>query len=143
MPPDCAIILDNLIPAAGTVDTRKGTVNYGDTLTGKPVETVASLDTNLVSRLIVASDGGIWDMTDSSPLQPSAQTAAMQPSGTFQNSRWQTINFRGLAEQGVLLMTNGVDQAQKVVTPYVTTEDIPFTYADPDDPQHPQIPPGS
>ena len=59
MPPDAAIILDNLIPSAGTVDTRGGTIPYADTFTGQPVETVASLDTNNTSRLVVASAGCI------------------------------------------------------------------------------------
>jgi len=139
MPPDAAIILDNLIPSAGTVDTRKGTLVYGDTLTGKPVETVASLDTNLVSRLVVCSGGGMWDMTDSSPLLPTIQTFGMHPEGTFTNNRWQTINFRGLAEEGVLVMCNGADPAQKYIAPYTTTVDIDFTQEDPNDPEQ-QIP---
>lgn len=135
MPPNAAIVLDNLIPSAGTVDTRKGTIFYGDTLTGQPVETVASLDTNLQSRLVVASAGGMWDMTDSDPLQVSSQVLNMHPSGTFLNDRWQTANFRELPEEGVLIMCNGEDPAQKYFDPYNTTSDIAFTQEDPNDPE--------
>jgi len=155
MPPDCAVILDNLIPSAGTVDTRKGTFQYADTGTGLPVETVASLNTNLETKLVVASGGGIWDMTYAedlggtwsvNPAIPPQDEGSfwdeklwnnivlLHPAGTFQNDRWQTINFRGLAEEGVLIMCNGQDQAQKYATPYTTTVDIPFTEEDPNDP---------
>ena len=141
MPPDSAIILENLIPSAGTVDTRKGTFPYADTGTGQPVETVASLDTNNISRLVVASAGGMWDMTDSDPLLPTQFSFSMHPAGTFNSSRWQTINFRGLAvngleeeDEGVLIMCSGLDPAQKFAAPYNTTTSIPFTQEDPNDP---------
>ena len=54
MPPTSAIILDNLIPSAGTVNTRKGTTLFADTGTSLPVETLASLDTDTTSLLIAA-----------------------------------------------------------------------------------------
>ena len=127
MPPDCAVILDNLIPSAGTVDTRKGTIPFADTGTGQPVETVASLDTNLLTRLLAASGGGMWDIT-STPI------VELHTAATFLNDRWQTINFRGIAEEGVLIMCNGADNAQKWVDPYATTVDIAFTEVDPNDP---------
>ena len=127
MPPNAAIILDNLIPSAGTVDTRKGTLTYGDTGTGLPVETIASLDTNVESRLVVASGGGMWDMTDSAELVKASSITEMHPEGTFLNNRWQTINFRALPEEGVLIMCNGEDGARKYVTPYITTTAMAFT----------------
>jgi hypothetical protein len=107
MPPDSAVVLTNLIPKAGTVETRKGTRQYGDTGTGLPVECVASLDTDTHTRLIAASAGGVWDIDDVGVL------LELKPIGTFQNNKWQTENFRQLDEIGVLIMCNGVDPVQK------------------------------
>ncbi len=55
MPANCAVILDNLIPRAGTVETRGGQVEYDDLGTGLPVETVASVDLDTLSFLLSAS----------------------------------------------------------------------------------------
>lgn len=122
MPPTDAIILDNLIPSAGTVDTRLGSLLYASTGTGKPVETLADLDTRNTSKLIAASDGGIWDITDSEVEVQAKAVSELHPAGTFLNSRWQHANFRDLTEEGVLLMCNGVDPAQRLPLPYTALE---------------------
>lgn len=106
MPPTAAVILNNLIPGAGTVDTRKGYYIYIDLGTAKPVETVASMNQQASSSLIAASDGGVWDITDR--LVP-VQLAA---TSTFSSSKWQTENFRKADEDGILVMCNGVDTTQ-------------------------------
>jgi hypothetical protein len=67
MPQTAAIILENLIPGAGKVDTRPGYIEYIDLGTGVPCETVASLDSATESKLVAASGGGIWDITDTAP----------------------------------------------------------------------------
>ena len=127
MPASAAVVLDNLIPGAGTVDSRKGTVAYGDTGTGLPVETVASLDTSDNSLLLVASGGGFWDMTDS-PVEAAAQAITeIAPAGTYLNDRWQTGHFRRQDEEGVLILCNGEDNAIEFATPYTALADLAFT----------------
>lgn len=117
MPPTAAIILDNLIPGSGEVLTRPGTIEYWDLGTGVPVETVASLDSATESKLVAASGGGVWDITD--PVVVMAKAAAVEelaPIGTFNNDRWQTSNFRKADEEGILIMCNGSNDGQ-VYTP--------------------------
>jgi len=125
MPPDSAIILDNLIPRAGTVDTRGGTVAYADLETALPVETLASLDTDTTSLLIAASGEGLWRLEGLTKDE-------ISPVGTFTNSRWQTANFRKLDEEGILIMCNGEDDTQILVkgagpTFYESVIDAVFT----------------
>jgi len=121
MPPDAAIILDNLIPGAGTVDTRMGQIVYADTGTGLPVETVISLNTSATTKLLACSAGGVFDVTN--PLTIGTISAA----ATFTNDRWQCKNFRTAASTGVLLMCNGVDDAQVLVSPYTSLTAITDT----------------
>lgn len=92
MPPTAAVILNNLIPGAGKVDTRKGHIEYADLETGLPVETVASLNTSVGSQLIAASAGGLFDLGVATVFEakvfaaPAALPSA--PIGTFSNDRW-------------------------------------------------------
>jgi hypothetical protein len=112
MPPDAAIILDNLIPGAGHVDTREGFIEYTDLGTGVPCETVASLNSADESKLIAASGGGMWDITDTAIATKAQVVQEIAPVGTFSNDRWQHRNFRKADEQGILIMCNGVDDTQ-------------------------------
>lgn len=135
MPPENAILLDNLIPGVGTVDTRLGSIVYADTGTGLPVETVADYHprSNASSRLVAASAGGVWDVTGG--LAPSGASSGgpaqlidqLAPVGTFGSSRWQTSNFQKEDETGVLIMCNGVDPVQiyngAVLAPALFTEE--------------------
>jgi hypothetical protein len=113
MPANCAVILDNLIPRAGTVDTRGGQVEYMDLGTDLPVETVASVNLDFSTYLLAASDGGVWVMPKDAlfPVNIAAQ-------GTFTNNRWQHSNFRKADEEGILILTNGVDPVQIYGSPY-------------------------
>jgi hypothetical protein len=124
MPPDSAIALINWIPRSGSVDTRGGTVIYGDTGTGLPVETVAPFDTDTRSAIVAASAGGIWSTDNTVDL------IEIAPQDTFESSRWQTANFRKEDEDGVLVMCNGVDPVQVFEAPYYGGSLIPavFTY---------------
>ena len=106
MPITAAIVLDNLIPQAGSVKTREGHTQYVDLGTDAPVETVAGFTSGSADKLVAASDGGIFDITD---FQNVITVAA---SGTYSNDRWQTENFRKADETGALIMCNGVDAAQ-------------------------------
>jgi hypothetical protein len=131
MPPTAAIILDNMIPGPGTVDSREGSFVYADLGTGLPVETVASFESATDSKLITASNGGIWEIIDD-PVTPVVNELAA--AGTFANSRWQTMNFRQAGENGVLIMCNGVDDAQiydgTSLTPMDTTGSDPAVTPD-------------
>jgi hypothetical protein len=106
MPPTAAIILDNLIPGPGRVDTRKGSLLYVDLGTAAPVESVASLDNESLSKFLCASDGGLFDITDNQSV------VTLQPTTTFSNDRWQHKNFRKSDENGILILCNGVDNTQ-------------------------------
>ena len=120
MPPTDAVILDNLIPGAGTVDTRLGTVEFADTGTGEPVETVASLDTDSDIKLLAASDGGIWDVT-------SGTASELHAASTYTNDRWQVSNFRKADEEGILIMCNGEDTVQIFADPWSALTNATFT----------------
>jgi hypothetical protein len=106
MPPAAAVQLDNLIPSTGSVRTREGHVVYADLGTGLPVESVASFDDGASSKLIAASNGGVWDITDSGVIRELAAES------TFTSDRWQTANFRKADEAGVMIMCNGADNTQ-------------------------------
>lgn len=112
MPENAAIILDNLIPGAGHVDTREGYIEYVDLGTGEPCETVASFNSAGVSKLVAASAGGVWDITDTAVEAQAQAVEELAPAGTFTNSRLQTRNFRKADETGILIMCNGEDPTQ-------------------------------
>lgn len=122
MPPTAAIVLDNLIPNAGTVDTRQGVIEYYDLGTGVPCETVASLNSANESKLVAASGGGIWDITDTSPDVSAQAVEELAPPGTFLNNRWQHRNFRTAGEAGILIMCNGVDNVQIYAPQYAAPD---------------------
>jgi hypothetical protein len=112
MPATAAIVLDNIIPGTGNCRTREGYLEYYDLGTGEPVETVASLDNGVDSKLVAASAGGVWDITDTAPAVQASVVEEVAPPGTFTSDRWQTENFRKADELGVMIMCNGVDNAQ-------------------------------
>jgi hypothetical protein len=114
MPPTAAVILDNLVPGPGRVDTREGFLEYYDLGTGVPCETVASLDSAKQSALIAASGGGIWDITDTSVGLKAKVVNELAAPGTFTVDRWQHKNFRKADEEGILILCNGTDDAQAV-----------------------------
>jgi hypothetical protein len=120
MPPDSAIVLDNLIPGAGSVDTRKGSLVFADTLTGEPVETLASFASSTETSMVAASAGGLFQ------ILPDSTIAQITAAGTYANNRWQFTNFRKLDETGVMLLANGED-VMKVYDGTTTIADIDST----------------
>lgn len=112
MPPTAAIVLENMVPLAGSVKTREGHITYVDLETSAPVETVASLDSGSDSRLIAASAGGIWDITDTQPGVRALSFGILANPGTFNNNKWQTENFRKADENSIMVLCNGVDTTQ-------------------------------
>ena len=113
MPPTAAVILNNFIPGAGRVDTRRGHIPF-ETLPGVtgPVETVASYNPADNSELLAAADGGWWAMDDSVAEVSAQGVNEIHPIGTFSSDRWQTENFQRLDEVGVMILCNGVDSTQ-------------------------------
>ena len=134
MPPTAAIVLDNIIPYAGSVKSREGYITYTDLGTDAPVETVASFNASDNSALVAASAGGIWDITNSALGEPAQFVNELAPPGTFNNNRWQTENFRKADEKGIMVMCNGNDPAQvfgdagdtgtNTLTPLIDTEGV-------------------
>ena len=107
MPPAAAVILDNIIPGAGRVDTRKGYTVFADLGTSAAVETVASLESATLVQLVAASDGGLWEI-DGTTVTPVTNAAQ----GTFTVNKWQYANFRKADESGIMVLCNGTDKAQ-------------------------------
>jgi hypothetical protein len=128
MPANCAVILDNLIPKAGTVDTREGQILYADLETGMPVETVASLNADNFSVLVAASAGGMWALTDSPIMTRALVTTQLAAPGTYANNKWQNTNFRKADEEGILILSNGADEVQIYEEPYTGLIDADFDY---------------
>lgn len=101
MPPENAVALVNWFPQPGWIELRKGFLNYADTGTGEPVDSVMAYQGETVSspRLFAASGTEIFDVTGG--------TSSSDLSG-LTNARWQHINF---ATSGghFLWMCNGAD----------------------------------
>lgn len=125
MPPTAAVVLDNLIPGPGKVETRRGHVEFIDlNQSGHFIETVSSLNQNGVEFLLLACNGGVWFIEGDDP----ATLTQLSAPGTFNSSRWQHSTFRTLGEDVVLILTNGVDTPQvfdgATLTPIVDTNDV-------------------
>lgn len=87
MPPQNAIQLINWFPQPGYIELRNGFVNYADTGTGEPVETVMGyqgLDIT-ANALFAVSDGDVFDVTGGSSSATSITGLA--------NSRVQSTMF--------------------------------------------------
>ena len=137
MPESAAVILNNLIPGAGDVETRKGHIVYEDLGTGEPVETLASYNPDNDSILIAASAGGIWELQDSVVEVATYASTEIAPPGTYANDRWQCENFQKADEQGIMAMCNGADPTQiyngnTLVDITITPSDPPGDEPDPD-----------
>jgi hypothetical protein len=121
MPPTAAIVLDNLIPGTGSVKTREGHTEYVDLGTDAPVETVAGFSSSSSDKLIAASNGGIFDITDRQSV------ITLAAASTYLNDRWQTENFRTAGETGRLIMCNGDTTLVfdgSALTPLVDTDTV-------------------
>ena len=137
MPPTAAVILNNFIPGAGRVDTRKGHIIYADLETGEPVDTLASYNPSTdTAKLLAASAGGIWELTDPPAAykadlvgQQAIAIDELKPIGTYANSQWQFANFQKADEIGIMTFCNGVDTTQ--IYNGTTIIDINITGTDP------------
>ncbi len=95
MPPQDAILMDNLFPREGYVEIRQGCAVHSTSGQAGPVETLAELHIGATRKLIGATSGKIYDF--------SVATAVELASGYSQN-RWQTTTFGNR-----LFACNGID----------------------------------
>mgnify|MGYP000742819322 CR=1 FL=1 len=133
MPANAAIVLDNLIPGMGQVESRGGWLEYGDLGTDAPVETVCSFRSLTYTQLVAASAGGLWYVEDGPVTQFGTKAAVVNqiaPPGTYLRDKWQTANFTKLDEEGVLIMCNGEDLVQ-IYNGVGAPNDIVITGTDP------------
>lgn len=101
MPPENAVILDNIIPRAGYVETRRGSVPWQTELTD-PVETGMVLRKSGNDKIFAAAGGSIYDVS------LLGGTPVSVYSGTV-NSRFQWINFANDAGTFILAANGAVD----------------------------------
>ena len=120
MPPTNAVQLVNFFPQPGYVEIRRGQLNWCDTGTNAPVETLmGSMTANTTNdKLLAASAGSIFDVTGSTP----------STLGTgYTTNRWQFTNFANDAGS-FTFMVNGLDAPQyfhngAITVPSITTSD--------------------
>ena len=104
MPPQDAVVLDNLFPSPSNVSLRNGKQSWA---TGLPaaVNTLASFSQASGSRKLFAASGGkIFDVTLSGTVGAAAVSG-------LSSDWWQFINF-GAAGGQYLVMVNGLDGPQ-------------------------------
>jgi hypothetical protein len=95
-----AVIMDNFIPTASTVDLRSGNVAHKTGIVGR-VETLACYNNATSSKLFGAITDKIYDVTTAGAV------GAAVVSGKS-NGRWQHVNFATSGGQ-YLYMVNGQD----------------------------------
>lgn len=104
MPPDDAVVLTNWFPTVGHVATRKG---YQEFATGMPaaVETLAEFNAGATRKLIAASGGGFYDISNGGAVGSAIASG-------FQNDRWSFVQFDDAAGGARLGLVNGIDAPQ-------------------------------
>lgn len=120
MPPQNAIQLINWFPQPGWVEVRRGHLNWCDTGTGSPVESIMGYmgQVSANDRLLAASAANIFDVTTSPPTTL----------GTgYASDRWQHTNFAGTGGS-FTYMVNGFDppqyyQSGSITIPTITCSD--------------------
>lgn len=99
IPPDQAIVLDNMIPSTSSVVTRYGYSVHATSVGNGNVDSLFELKVASISKMIAASGGSIYDVS-------SAGVGASLASG-FTSNQWQGTVFNG-----VIGLVNGVDAPQ-------------------------------
>lgn len=100
MKPDDAVVLENFFPGTGSVDMRRGSVNYATGAWSGAVESLMEYASGETRRMIASANGTLFDVTGGGAITSSLATG-------FGSSRWQHVNFRGR-----LIMVNGTDTPQ-------------------------------
>lgn len=96
MPPHDAVVLDNLFPDSGSVNSRGAYTKFGTGLDGD-VETLMDLHTSSTRKFVAASGTKLFTI-------PDAGGAATQIGSGYTNARWQYVVFANR-----LCMVNGAD----------------------------------
>lgn len=99
IPPDMAIVLDNMIPSTASVISRKGYTAYATSVGSGNVDSLFELKAASVSKMIAAASGNIYDVTSSG-------AATLLKSG-FTSNQWQGTVFNAQ-----LALVNGLDTPQ-------------------------------
>lgn len=99
IPPDMAIVLDNLIPSTGSVTSRKGYSSHATGVGSGNVDSLFELKALSVNKMIAAANGVLYDVT-------SAGAATSLATG-FASNQWQGSVFNA-----VLGLVNGTDTPQ-------------------------------
>lgn len=104
MPPQNAVDLINWFPQPGYAELRRGFVEFSDTGTGTPVESIMPYQGQdpTTQTLIVGSGGSLFD-AQSDP--------AISIGAGFMSNRWQFVNFTTTGGS-YLWMCNGSDTPQ-------------------------------
>lgn len=101
MEPNKAILMDNYFPQPGYIELRRGHLEWADTETADPVESIMPYQALQPAddKLFAATDTDIWDVTVGS---------AVSVQNTLTNGRWQYVGF---ANDGgnFLWLCNGAD----------------------------------
>lgn len=101
MPPQDAVVLDNMFPTPTSVDLRNG---YGSLRTGFPgqVESLMPYTSGSAAKLFAASGTAFYDATAAGAIGAAVVTA-------LTNARWQSVNM-GTPGGQFLLAVNGADK---------------------------------
>lgn len=99
IPPDMALVLDNLIPSTASVSTRKGHSAYSTGVGSGNIDSLFELKALTISKMISAASGNIYDST--------TQGVATLLASGFSNDQWN-----GAVYNAQLGLVNGVDAPQ-------------------------------
>ena len=99
VPPDMAIVMDNIMPSTASVAFRKGYASHATGVGAGNVDSLFELRGGSISKMIAASNGSIFDVT-------TAGIATSLASG-FSSNQWQGTVFNA-----VLGLVNGTDAPQ-------------------------------
>lgn len=99
IPPDQAIVLDNLIPSTGSVTSRKGHSVYATSVGSGNVDSLFELNALSANKMIAAASGALYDVT--------VAGAAVSLATGFSSNQWQGAVFNA-----TLGLVNGTDLPQ-------------------------------
>lgn len=104
MPPNDAVVLDNLFPEASFVRLRGGSDQFADTQTASVVESLMAYTGPTGQKLFAASNDKIFNVGAGGTIGSADLTG-------LANNRWQHINFGNVAGNW-MAMVNGADTPQ-------------------------------
>lgn len=122
MPPQNAVQLINFFPQPGYVELRRGHINWCDTGSGVPVESLMGyMGQDTTKDILIAATGAkLYDVTtEATPVEIGT--------GGYASDRWQFTNFAGTGGS-FTFMVNGIDDPQyydgsAIVVPVITRSD--------------------